>query len=219
MNNIQTYLTLGGALWTLFGGFAVWSLHKWASAKTKNENVNLFKGWVNEAVNYVEKAFPTATGPEKKAQAVEQVVTSLKQNKMLGKFRDEQIAGAIEAAVNLLPHADSSDATHPATPVETTVTAGNGSSSVTFGTDGMKIKADSFTLNGEPVVNPEPESTDKTVAVMINGVEVGQAPVTTAAAEPVTTGTTVSGSSTLEQTPEQITASVQIPTVAPTKEN
>ena len=192
MNNIQTYLTLGGALWTLFGGFAVWSLHKWASAKTKNENVNLFKGWVNEAVNYVEKAFPTATGPEKKVQAVEQVVTSLKQNNMLGKFRDEQIAGAIEAAVNLLPHADSSDATQPSTPVESTVNVLGGSSS---------------------------ESTDKTVAVKINGVEVGQAPITPAPAEPATTEATISGSSTLEQTPEQITASVQIPTVAPTKEN
>lgn len=145
MNNLGFIVTLFGALWTLFGGFALWTLHKFAMAKTKNENVALFQGWVKQAVGYVEHKFPTATGPDKKTEAIVIVTDALLRNKLFGHFSKEQISGAIEEAVKLLPHETGQKV---------------GQATATLSADGSKVflTDESVPLGGTDI-NPNEEAT------------------------------------------------------------
>lgn len=144
MNNLDFNVTLFGALWTLFGGFALWTLHKFATAKTKNANVALFQGWVKQAVAYVEHNFPTATGQDKKTEATLFVTEALLRNKLFGHFSKEQISGAIEEAVKYLPH-EVQD-----TQAEAVFSAGD--TKVTVTDESMKLEAPTINLNGETTI-------------------------------------------------------------------
>lgn len=143
MNNLDFIVTLFGALWTLFGGFALWTWHKFSTAKTKNANVALFQGWVKQAVAYVEHKFPTATGPDKKTEAIVIVTDALLRNKLFGHFSQEQISGAIEEAVKLLPH-------------ETGQKVGQATATFSAGGSKVTVTDESMTLGGTAInVNEE----------------------------------------------------------------
>lgn len=153
MNNLDFNVTLFGALWTLFGGFAVWTLHKFATAKTRNANVALFQDWVKQAVAYVEYAFPTATGQDKKTEATLFVTNALLRNKLFGHFSKEQISGAIEEAVKLLPHETGQREG------QATATFSNDGSKVTITDQSLEMGGSAITLNEETAVKgftPEP---------------------------------------------------------------
>lgn len=164
MNNLYFTITLFGALWTLFGGFALWTWHKFSTAKTKNENVALFQGWVKQAVAYVEHKFPTATGPDKKNEAIAIVTDALLRNKLFGHFSKEQISGAIEEAVKLLPDETGKNVG------QATTTFSNGGSKVTIADQGIEMRGAAINLDGETTVTgftPEPISSDNKSASQI----------------------------------------------------
>lgn len=124
--DFQNWMDLITAILTVFAGVITYGAHKLFSAKTKNANLNSFNEWANQAVSYVEKKF--TDNDTKKKEAVSYLTSVLKQNKLLGKFTDEEIDAAIEFAVGLLPHsakAISAPVSSANSPVGITIPDGN----------------------------------------------------------------------------------------------
>ncbi|CAH1855087.1 phage holin, LLH family [Convivina praedatoris] len=99
MNNVVDTLATIGTLIVL-GAPVVHGVVKFLKSKTKNNNVQLFLGWVDQAVGSLENS--DLSGTEKKYKAISYVSNRLVANNLVGKFSEQQISAAIEMAVNAL---------------------------------------------------------------------------------------------------------------------
>ena len=75
---------------------------KYFVANTKHKNVQLFLGWVDQAVMRSASTYQDEPNEIKKAEAMDYVVKRLKANDLFDKFTNEQISAAIELAVRKL---------------------------------------------------------------------------------------------------------------------
>ncbi|CAH1853669.1 phage holin [Convivina intestini] len=99
MNNVvETLATIGTLI--VLGAPVVHGVVKYLRSKTKNNNVQLFLGWVDQAVGSLENS--DLSGTEKKYKAINYISNRLAANKLVGKFSEQQISAAIEMAVNSL---------------------------------------------------------------------------------------------------------------------
>ncbi|PVY86498.1 phage holin, LLH family [Convivina intestini] len=107
MNNVvETLATIGTLI--VLGAPIVHGVVKYLRSKTKNNNVQLFLGWVDQAVGSLENS--DLSGTEKKYKAISYVSKRLAANKLVGKFSEQQISAAIEMAVNGLHGSETSNA-------------------------------------------------------------------------------------------------------------
>ena len=149
--DFQNWMDLITAILTVFAGVITYGAHKLFTAKTKNANLNSFNKWADQAVSYVENKY--ADNATKKSEAVSYLTKILKQNKLLSKFTDEEIDGAIEVAVSLLPHSVKV-VNSVSSPVPTDM------SSVTTSDQYLTLSGNKVTLNAPvAVVDSESQST------------------------------------------------------------
>lgn len=96
---VEDWIAVAVALYTT--GIATAVAHavvKLLTANTKNKNVKLLLGWVDEGVNFAESQ-RNLIGADKKAEAFKYVTSKLVGNKLENKFTTQQIDALIEKYV------------------------------------------------------------------------------------------------------------------------